>query len=260
MQDLYERIINLEERYYSVFCSRQQEGALVRFEDQKISDMYSHNFTWITKEMPAEELTRLIEQEKARRKSEGKNFLMVKFQYEIAEDLLPKEHKDRFTDLEYYRLTPETVRRMKRREDLEIIKLSDVLEDEARELDELCAPADLEEFSKRRFERRLSVYLGEDGPDNYLALLEWEAVGSLDYFASEGACMLEDFVVDPDYRGQKIGTTLLKAMAETAFAKDNDLVYLTADRAESAREMYQKLGFEKIWSTSEVLYKFEGGI
>ncbi len=257
MGELRARIIDLENQYYDEFSVRDDNGLVVRFKDDEISDMYSHNFTLIRSELSEEDLKLFIENEKTRRRQEGHDFLLIKFEYKVAEEHLPKADKVRFSDIEYYRLSPAAVDRMKEREDIEVIKLSELLLEDARELDEICAESgEALDFTRRRFDRRSKVYLKEGGPDNYLALLNWEAVGSCDYYSDGRNCMLEDFIVDPAYRGQGIGTSLLKTLAKLAFAKGNDFVFLSTDGNETAREMYIKLGFEKIWTASEALYKF----
>lgn len=257
MGELVDRIIELENRYRDEFSVKEDNGLVVRFKDEEIDDMYSHNFTLLRTELSKEDMAEFIEKEKDLRIKDGKNFLMVKFEYQVSKDLLPQDNLDSFTDIEYYRIPKKAVSRMKDRGDIEVIRLSELLLEDAKELDELCAFSDEGlDFTRRRFERRAKVYLKDNGPDNYLALLDWEAVGSCDYYSNNRACMLEDFIVDPEFRGKGIGTTLLKTLANLAFNEGNDLVFLTADKGETAREMYMKLGFENIFVSSEVLYKF----
>lgn len=254
-QELTQRISDLEEKYYEAFCSRQTEAALTRYEDLQIGDMYTHNFTGLKTKLTPEELLALIDAEKARRIKEGKDFLMIRLPYRVDPADLPEELRPGLGIMEYYQLTEQAVAQLPEREEVEVIQLSDFLLDEARELDELCDDGESKDFSKRRFERRSRVYLSEEGPDQYLALLDWMAVGTCDYFAADGACMLEDLIVDPIYRQQGIGTTLLKTLATHAFQDGHDLVFLTADHRESARDMYIKLGFPKVWECSELLIK-----
>lgn len=256
MNETNQRIIGLEEEYFSTFCIREDEGILTRYSDNQMVEMHSHNFTWVKEPLTEDELKDLIGKELERRKDKGFHFLKLRLDWVLEADSLMNYDKKSVTNIEYYRIEPDSVAAIKSREDIEVIKLSDLMVDEARELDELCEEGDSLEFTKKRFDRRLEIYLKDQGPDNYLALLEWDAVGACDFFAQKNTCMLEDFVVDPEYRNQGIGTALLKILAEKAFSEGNDLVFIRADARETAREMYQKLGFQKLMETTEITFKF----
>lgn len=256
MNEWKSRIIDLENKYYDLFSTKETDGSVIRYQDRELPDMYHHNFTLIPQGVATAELDGIIRNEIARRKAAGQHFLLVKFEDPVDKAKIPAEELVSFTELEYYRVTPAAARQMKDKDSVEVIKLSDVLVEEAKELDELCETSESLDFTNRRFDRRSKVYLSEAPLDNYLALVDWEVVGSCDYFAMDGACMLEDFVVDPAYRNQGIGTALLKTLAEHALTTGNDLVFLSAESGETAREMYQKLGFDVIWVSQEALYKF----
>lgn len=250
------RMHQLEEEYYEEFCERTDDQGVSRYQDDLIHDMYSHNFTLIREPLAKDELASFIEREIERRKQGGKDFLMLKFPVAVDHTDIPERYRDGATDIEYYRLPLVVVQRLPEREDLEIIRVSELLLDEAAELDELCEEGESLDFTQRRFQRRSQVYLSDSGPDQYLALLDWEAVGSCDFYSNGTTCTLEDFTVDPEYRRQGIGTSLLKSLALRAYHQGCDLVFLTADTKETAREMYRKLGFEKMTESTELLIKF----
>ena len=256
MNEISKRIIELEEAYFSAFCSREEEGNLLRFADSQVLKMHSHNFTWIKDPVSNDELNALIESEIQRRKDEGFNFFKLRLDWVLEKDVLNDYGEKSVGNIEYYGIDANSVAKIKSREDIEVIKLSELMIEEARELDEFCEESESLEFTKNRFERRLEVYLKEEGPDNYLALLDWEAVGACDVFVERNTCILEDFVVDPELRSQGIGTALLKTLASKALSEGNDLVFIRADARETAREMYQKLGFKKIMETTEIIFKF----
>ena len=254
-QPMIQRIIELEEQYHEAFCTKANDGAITRYEDLQIRDMHSHNFSLIQEELSSDELLQVIEAEKARRVEADQDFLMLRYNWKVEAADLPEELQAGLAVMEYYRLPKKSVDLLRERDDVEVIGLSDFLLEDAKELDELCEENESKDFTNRRFERRSRVYLSDQGPDQFLALLDWMPVGTCDYFTGNGACMLEDFVVDPVYRRQGIGTTILKRLARRAFSEGNDLIFLTCDSREPAREMYIKLGFEKIWETTELLIK-----
>lgn len=252
-----ERLSDLERKYQEVFSEVREEGNLLRYRDDNIKDMYDHNYTFVKKGVKKEDIAKIIEEETRIRKSEGADFLKVVFEEKIDRKDLPEDNLYSFSDIEAFEIPKEAVYRMKDVKGLEVIVLSELLLEEAEELDEFCAEneADLE-FSKRRFERRSKVYLSDKGPDNYLAMLDWEAVGSCDYFSDGRTCMLEDLVVDPEFRNRGIATALLKELSWKAYADGNDLVYLKAYSDSPARDLYIKLGFKVIKTGSCALYRF----
>lgn len=82
----------------------------------------------------------------------------------------------------------------------------------------------------------------------YCAYLDGEPVANI-YALCHGGCIeMDDLWVKAAYRGQYIATTLMAHVIGSL----PGIAYLHADRANSAHEMYQKLGFE----TVETVYDY----
>lgn len=86
----------------------------------------------------------------------------------------------------------------------------------------------------------ISVFVAKD---------EDAIVGVAFLFAMQkiGKCIgyVEDVVVDPAYRGQKLGEKLMQAIIERARDEKVTYLYLTSKpEREAANHLYQKLGFE----------------
>ena len=53
----------------------------------------------------------------------------------------------------------------------------------------------------------------------------------------------------------RIGTAILKSMIETAIQQNCQLIYLVTDEEDTAKDMYQKLGFHKIAQRTDYFFK-----
>ena len=61
------------------------------------------------------------------------------------------------------------------------------------------------------------------------------------------ACEMKRLFVRPQFRGQRLGRTLVEVVLEAARMAAYDCILLdTLDEMESARALYQELGFEEI--------------
>ena len=68
-------------------------------------------------------------------------------------------------------------------------------------------------------------------------------VGSYYFYSSNGFTCLDGLIVDEDYRGRYIATTLLKHAVDEAAG---NVVFLHADKDDTPKEMYEKLGFREV--------------
>ena len=60
-------------KYLNYFCEDEDFGNFIRFKDNNIKDMYSHNFTYIKPEVSSEDILKIVNSEiKYRRKNKKK--------------------------------------------------------------------------------------------------------------------------------------------------------------------------------------------
>ena len=125
------------------------------------------------------------------------------------------------------------------------------------------------DFCTRRITRRREVYFGnknfssKDNPYSYYYLNcfiiyhNGEPVGKCDLFMQRGWAKIEDFHVVSDKRRQGYGTTLLKHVLNVALSKNmHPTIYLVTDEEDTAKEMYQKVGFFKVGERMDLLFKW----
>jgi spore maturation protein CgeE len=60
----------------------------------------------------------------------------------------------------------------------------------------------------------------------------------------------------PEYQRRGIGTTILKYLIDTALSMGVEGIYLVADEDDTPKEMYRKLGFEKVDESYSLFWKF----
>ena len=85
-----------------------------------------------------------------------------------------------------------------------------------------------------------------------MAYLGDEAVGYCYSFYNGDVVGVDSLLVEENYRHQYVASNLLKHIGKTY----NCPMYLHADADESVKEMYQKLGFRKLYQTYEYLKTF----
>lgn len=111
------------------------------------------------------------------------------------------------------------------------------------------------DFCQRRATRIGQASLSEIPVDTYICYDDKIPVGSCELFLYNGIAKIENFAVSPEYQRRGIGTTILKYMIDIALLKKAELIYLSADEEDTAKEMYKNLGFEKVSESYALLYK-----
>lgn len=74
-------------------------------------------------------------------------------------------------------------------------------------------------------------------------------------FIDNGVAKIEDFAVIPTYQRKGYGTTILKSIIEIAIKENSHTIYLVTDEDDTAKEMYEKIGFSKIGERSDLFFK-----
>lgn len=79
---------------------------------------------------------------------------------------------------------------------------------------------------------------------NYIgAYLEERLVGVCYYFVADGAACFDGLLVDTDYRGKYIATTIIEEVVKRT---QGNTLFLHADEDDTPKEMYEKMGFEVV--------------
>ncbi|MCL2621216.1 MAG: GNAT family N-acetyltransferase [Defluviitaleaceae bacterium] len=254
---LIDKMRECEIEYVKCFSKANNTSPdFIRFTDPLMPDMYSHNYTWVKSAGYDKDLLQIIRCEVADGKSD---FCMIHCHIPVSENLL--------NSMKTWGTQPEVsvmgwyvydISQKFNARDCDIRKLDkpemvdDLLHLET-ENDGDVLGAD---FCQRRAERRAKVYLAEDGISSYICYHEGRAIGHCHLFVHGDTAKIEDFSVLEYHQRKGFGTAILKKMIDTALLAGATTIYLVTDEDDTAKEMYQKLGFSKVYECTELLFRF----
>lgn len=253
-----EKLFSTELEYLKCFCQFHEDSRVIRFKDDMIGDMYSHNLTYIKHQVSRDGFQSIIEGELKNCINAGKAFLNVQFDFPYDSSILDLlEYKpSEVTIYDYYVFQAEYLEKLASRGDCVVRKLDNSLMEEALALDLRANGEDMgEDFIKRRFERRSKVYLSPGMVDNYICFSNGEAVGHCDLLLNKDVAKIEDVDVAPDHQRKGYGTVMLKEMINTALSQGAKTIYLITDHEDTAKDMYEKCGFYRAAQKAEMLFK-----
>ncbi len=251
------RILACEVAYYNCFCTKEETTQVIHYRDEAIPDMYYHNFTYI-KTSNDTSLACIIANELALRRASGSSFLMVLTDQDLRNEELDGIQADvsrngyYLFDHCFYGLLKEkpgvVIKQAKTPEQVEDILYSDL------QLDEENLGRD---FCQRRCYRRGEVYVKDGGVDSYVCYHDGQVIGACDLFIHKGIAKIEDFCVIPIHQRKGYGTALLKHLIGIAMAAGCTMIYLVTDEDNTAKHMYQKIGFTKIGERTDLFFSLE---
>lgn len=253
-----EDVITCEIEYSKCFSTLYEDENIMRFRDGLIKDMYSHNYTYFKRPYKDLKLRSLIEEEIVIRKAEQSDFLNVVTNSRVNYAALTYiKYASTLSINGFYQFDVKQMDRLKSVDALEVRRIDDVdrIEDILYcdlDADEMALGKD---FCIRRCYRRGQVYITNQGVNAYVAYLDGQIIGRCDLFIHNGVAKIEDFGVIKRYMRKGYGTTLLKSMIETALNSNCHTIYLVTDEADTAKEMYLKLGFNKIGESTGIFIK-----
>lgn len=256
--DKLSKIIECEKSYYQCFSKCLEMAVYRRFIDMELPDMYDHNFTYIKQQMPSSDLRKLIANELSISKKSGKDFCKVVMDYMPEMPLTVNGVKPQMSRMGYYELKVYDLARFSSNCDCRIKKVTteDMVDDILfldliHDRDTLGA-----DFCRRRAWRRGKVYLSNYGVNSYVCYKSVMPVGNVDLYFYDGVAKIEDFAVIPKAQRMGYGTAILKHVIEIVRIRGIHRIYLVTDEEDTAKEMYRKLGFEKIGERIEAFYRW----
>ncbi len=249
-----ENIIDCEHAYSSEYCDVYEDYKMIRFADYFLPEMRDHNYTYIKNKNV---LIEIIDDEIKICGMNKQNFLKIVFDVDDNNFELSKLSYDYNIDkIGYYCFDISCVNSIKSEKNLIIKKVNQY------EMIEDIIFCDLEfdsDLSRKKFhikknKRRGKVYLSNSYIDAYICYDGNNVVGICDLFIYDGVAKIENFLVIPKYQRKGYGTFILKKMIDIALENDVNLIYLITDEADTAKEMYKKLHFNKIGERIELIF------
>jgi len=255
-----EDIVTCEIEYSKCFSTLYEDENIIRFRDEMIKDMYSHNYTFFKRPYKELKLRSLIEEEIAIRKAEQSDYLNIVTHSRVNYAALTYiKYESQMSINGFYQFDLKQVDRLKTIDSIIVKRIDDV--DRVEDILHCDLDADETKLGKdfciRRCYRRGQVYITDHGVDAYVAYQEGQIVGRCDLFIHNGVAKIEDFGVVERHMRKGYGTTILKAMIEKALQSNCHTVYLVTDEADTAKEMYLKLGFSKVGESTGIFFKLK---
>ncbi len=253
-----EKIIECELQYTKCFSEFYENQNIARFRDNLLKDMYYHNFTFIKKSMDEISLIQIIQDEIALRLSEKSNYCNILLNSVINSSLLSiLKYKPEISQNGYYsfdishfrrlnELSGCIIKKVENQEMIDDILFSDLQHDEKSLGKDFCT---------RRCYRRGKVYISDEGVNSYICYDNGDVIGNCDLFIYNGVAKIEDFSVIPKYQHKGYGTTILKSLIDIAIKNNCKTIYLVTDEDDTAKEMYLKIGFNKIGERTDLFFK-----
>jgi spore maturation protein CgeE len=247
---LIKHLYNTEIEYTKCFSEFSEERDLIRFWDDFIPDMYSHNFLLLKENMSNDDIRSLIAKEGERRREENKDFLVIESTFSISDEIL-EEIPYEIASVEiqdymyiavdkYYTLNGNTecvMERIVNAKQIEDAVAMDIFEN---------APVMGEDFAERRIKRKIKAY--EDRGkvlSGYLCYSSDAPVGHCELFVNGRFAKFEDFgVLEPQQR-KGYGTAILRDLMQEAQKQGVEYGYVVTDADDTAKDMYSKCGFIK---------------
>ncbi len=247
-----------ETEYYKCFSEAFVLHNIIRFRDDNLKDMYSHNFTYFKNIEPTAELQKDIEDEISLRLTEGSDFCNININCGTEKLMLPVfKYTPHISVNGFYVFDILQADKLKSVENASVEKvmnkkmLDDILYCDLQHDEERLG----KDFCTRRCYRRGEVYLSGEGVNSYICYHEGKVIGNCDLFIFNGIAKIEDFAVIPQYQRKGYGTTILKSLIDTAIQEKCDIIYLVTDEDDIAKEMYKKLGFYKVAEKTDLFFK-----
>ncbi|SFB40534.1 GNAT family N-acetyltransferase [Clostridium frigidicarnis] len=252
------KVIECECEYTKCFSEFRENENIIRFRDNQLNDMYYHNYTYIKKVMSEIELKSIIQDEISLRLSEKSNFCNILLNYGVNGSLLSiLKYKPEISTNGYYSfdishfsklnsLLGCTIKKVNNEEMVDDILFCDLQHDEKNLGKDFCT---------RRCYRRGKVYVSDKGVNSYVCYHNGDIIGNCDLFMYNGIAKIEDFAVIPTYQRKGYGTTILKSLIDIAIKENSHTIYLVTDEDDTAKEMYQKIGFNKVGERTDLFFK-----
>ena len=254
---MIDKIINTEIEYSKCFSTWEENDKIIRFTDNEIEDMYTHNYTLIKEKMSEEELYQTILQELEYSKKNGKDFLQVDFHFDLDTHILERfNNKSEITVYEYYYILSHEYNKLKSKEACIVQKMETKKDiEESLQLDIRANAKDMgKTFIERRFERRSKIYKLPNKVDHYICYHEDRCIGHADLFMNGEMAKIEDFDVEEFYQRKGFGTSILKHLIKKTITLGGKISYVLTDTDDTAREMYKKCGFTEIGKKYSLLF------
>jgi spore maturation protein CgeE len=252
----------IENEYLTYFAEVEDHEFFTKFIDNKLPSMYSHNCIVLKETLNGPELHAQIEQLFAEaQKSEAKHlYIVLHPNHEFA---IQAWEADVFEQsfLLYMTVSFDDYQGVKSNTDCEVYEVASPLRYRDAVLVDIAASvAEEEKHTNYRFSYKRAYRMQEAFEQHtpelsqYVAYLDDIPVGKCEISRHQEILRLEGFSVIVECQRKGLGTAILNKIAEDGKARGASTFFLVANAADTAKEMYKKLGFRIIGVEHQLLW------
>lgn len=256
--ELYKRILETELNYIKCFSDFYEEQKVINFKDDKLRDMYMHNFIFLKELMNEDELNNFIATELKNAEKDCLEHVHIMINADIKNyDLKSIFPKIEITEYCFMAITPENFNKLKVKEDCFVFKAntSKTLADGSLVDIHANKAAMGEDFAIKRIKRKMEVYHNNLNLDLYVCYKDNKPIGNCEIFIKDGIGKIEDFDILDEYQKQGYGTSVLHTLLYESYCENLDITYLITDNSDTTKEMYKKCGFSIEGIKTSILFK-----
>ncbi|MBD8501208.1 GNAT family N-acetyltransferase [Paenibacillus arenosi] len=252
-------LINAEIAYTKLFSQSHEEEHFIRFWDDEIPDMYSYNCTLIKKK--SANLAEIITNELTLRKEQNKDFLRIEMNFDVDNELLERlPIKPEVAIYDYMYIKTDQFRNINVNSSCVIKKaVTDEVIADGKKVDILACQQSMGlEFATRRIERKSKVYQVTNNPlDLYVCYVADIPVGNCELMLLGKIAKIEDFDILEEHQRKGYGSTVIRYLLQSAYEQNVQHAYLVTDHSDTAKEMYEKCGFERVGYKTELQFQLK---
>ena len=243
--NITKKVLKNEYDFDALFTTKQITDTYIRFFDDKLPDMYDHNFTEVFNDLSPEDFSKIKTISEERKENHIK---IVSFNRLKVLSILGYEHSVILT------MAADTIQPKP-------LKIQNITYKNLKESPELIndflslelkydAPLYGADFVAREMYRYFSVIKEKDGFNYFGCYYNNKLVAICYGFSIDGVIGLDGLLVDEPYRHNNIASNLVKHIQEYYH---NCPIYLHADDEDTPKYIYQDLGFETLYKRHEYL-------
>jgi spore maturation protein CgeE len=251
-------IYETEIKYINYFCEADNFDDYTRFKDDHIKDMYSHNFTYINHDVPADRLIEIINSEIEYRRNGNHKFLRVATSSLIDSSVIEKlPLKPDVEQYDYLGVSTEYYSHIKEKEHVEVRLCDNPKDNEHGRMVDIVANYQhmTLEFAIRRIDRKYQVYNDDSKSLNlYVCYDNLEPVGNCELLKNNHIAKIEDFDIIEMYQRKGFGSFVLRTLLKECSENGIKQAYLVTDHDDTAKEMYAKCGFKPVGKSFELMF------
>jgi len=251
---MIENFREIENGYIENFSKKDVKENHIIFTDHKLPDMYCFNFILAKDNINEDSIEDFVKEQFNIANAENKDFLRIILHpnLKITDNLRENLTSMGFnldTNL-YMKLKDNNMDMFKVNKDCTVKRAEyDTEFDAGEKLDiETSILADMPtEFCERKASRKKEAYMDKDNNLSlYLCSYKDKNVGKCELHIQGEYAKMEDFDILEGYQRKGLGTSMLYKMISDSLSLGAKHIYLIAEKDDTPKDMYKKLGFEVI--------------